>query len=96
MKYAIISLWAVMLIIFHAGPGLSADNDVLSKDCRELLRLAEIYQEDLKTVDTVLGAALDSGSIERIKSYKLKKGAVRKQLEAVLQAVDLRGCVKNR
>jgi len=34
--------------------------------------------------------------MDRIKNYKLKKGAVKKQLDSVLQAIDLKGCASRR
>jgi hypothetical protein len=70
--------------------------DLLDTKCSELVRLAEAYQQDLKTVDTVLGSAIDSGDMDRIKNYKLKKGAVKKNLESVLKAIELKGCIKTR
>jgi len=62
------------------------------KKCSELVRMAQNCQEDLKTVDTVLGSAIDAGTIDRIKNYKLKKSVVRKQLESVLKAIEIKGC----
>ncbi|HMK36318.1 MAG TPA: hypothetical protein VK463_14685 [Desulfomonilaceae bacterium] len=76
------------------GPALA--EDLLLKSCQELVRLAQNYQTDLKTVDTVLGSAIEAGNMDRIRNYQLKKNAVRKQLDSVLRAVDLRGCVIQR
>lgn len=82
------------LAIFAGGP--AAAEDLIVKDCRELMHMAKNYQEDLKTVDTVLGSAIEAGGIDRIKNYQLKKNAVRKQLDSVMRAIDLKGCVKQR
>ncbi len=80
------------LALFTVGP--AAAEDLIVKDCQELMRMAKNYQQDLKTVDTVLGSAIDAGGIDRIKNYQLKKNAVKKQLESVLRAIDLKGCVR--
>lgn len=73
--------------------GASPTEDLIVKNCTELIRMAQVYQEDLKTVDTVLGSAIDAGNMDRIKNYKLKKRAVRKQLDSVMKAIDIKGCV---
>lgn len=70
--------------------------DLLESKCGELMRMAETYQQDLKAVDTVLGSAIDSGDMDRIKNYKLKKGMIKKQLDSVLKAVELKGCAKTK
>ncbi len=70
--------------------------DLLAKSCSQLMRRAQTYQQDLKTVDTVLGSAIDAGSLERIRSYKLRRGAVKAELKAVLRALDVKGCVASR
>ena len=70
--------------------------DLLETQCPVLMRMAETYQQDLKAVDTVLGSAIDSGDMDRIKNYKLKKGMIKKQLESVLKAVELKGCSKTK
>ena len=82
---------AIVGTLFIAGPSFAAD-DLVVKKCSELARLAENYQADLKTVDTVLGSAIDAGTMDRIKNYKLKKSMVRKQLESVLKAIEIKGC----
>ena len=68
--------------------------DLLETQCPVLMRMAETYQQDLKAVDTLLQAALESGDMDRIKNYKLKKGVVQKQLNSVLSAIDTKGCAK--
>jgi hypothetical protein len=82
------------LIAFACGP--VAAEDMLVKSCQDLMRMAKDYRQDLKTVDTVLGSAIDAGGIDRIKNYQLKKNAVRKQLDSVLRAIQLKGCVEQR
>jgi hypothetical protein len=79
-----------------AGPRPADAEDLLAKSCTELMRRAQTYQQDLKTVDTVLGSAIDAGSLERIRSYKLRRGAVKAELKAVLRALDVKGCVASR
>ena len=45
-------------------------DDLLVKSCPELVRMAENCQTDLKTVDTVLGSAIDAGNMDRIRDRK--------------------------
>ncbi len=71
-------------------------DDLLAKSCAELIRLAQGYQQDVKTIDTVLGSAIDSGNMTQIKNYKLKKGAALKQLDSVMKAISIKGCVAGR
>ena len=86
---------AILGTLFIAGTSFAAEELVVKK-CSELVRLAENYQADLKTVDTVLGSAIDAGTMDRIKNYKLKKSVVRKQLESVLKAIEIKGCTTPR
>jgi hypothetical protein len=91
--------WLMIAVVFFAATftaGTSPADDLIVKSCSELIRMAQVYQEDLKTVNMVLGSAIDAGNMDRIKSYKLKKGAVKKQLDSVMKAIDLKGCVKKR
>ena len=87
-------LGTALLMLFVSNIAIA--QDLLEVKCGELMRMAETYQQDLETVDTVLGSALDGGDMDRIRSYKLKKGAVKKQLDSVLQAIDLKGCARGR
>ncbi len=87
-------LSAAFLMLFSAN--ITVAQDLLETKCGELMRMAETYQQDLKAVDTVLGSAIDGGDMDRIRSYKLKKGAVKMQLDSVLRALDLKGCAKGR
>ena len=87
-------LGTALLTLF--GANITVAQDLLETKCGELMRMAETYQQDLKAVDTVLGSAIDGGDMDRIRSYKLKKGVVRKQLDSVMQALDLKGCTKGR
>jgi hypothetical protein len=90
----IILLGAVALMVLITNIAIA--QDLLANKCEELVRMADTYQQDFKTVDTVLGSAIDSGDMDRIRSYKLKKGMVKKQLDSVLQAIDLKGCARAR
>ncbi len=90
-------LWILgMAFLTLLVSNIAVAQDLLEVKCGELMRMAETYQQDLRTVDTVLGSAIDGGDMDRIRSYKLKKGAVKKQLDSVLQALDLKGCAKGR
>lgn len=86
------SLIAGLMISFSWVPSFS--EDFIVKSCSELIRLAVNYQEDLKTVDTILGVAIEAGNLDNIRIYKLKKSAVQKELDAVLKAIDLKQCAK--
>lgn len=85
---------AIAALFIICIPGMAKSEDLIVKTCPELLRMAETAHEDMRTVDTMLGSAIEAGNMDKIKNYKLKKAAVRKQLESVLNAIDLRGCVK--
>jgi hypothetical protein len=87
---------ALMTVALALLASAAHSDDLLASPCSELVRRAQAYQQDLKTVDTVLGSAIDNGDMDRIKSYKLKKGAVKKNLESILKAIELKGCVKAR
>jgi hypothetical protein len=82
--------------MFLSAGGPAVADDLIVKGCQELLRMAKNHQEDLKTVDTVLGSAIDAGGMDRIKNYQMKKNSVRKQLQSVLRAIELKGCVAPR
>lgn len=88
-------LMAINFIV-TAGSGISSAEELVVKNCEELLRMAQNLQEDLKTVDTMLGSAIEAGNMDRINNYKMRKAGVQKQLQSVLQAVDLKSCVKGK
>jgi hypothetical protein len=75
---------------------MAVSEDLVVRGCPDLLRLADSCRDDVKTADMVLGSVIDAGSIDMIKNYKLRKQAAQKQLESVLKALDLKGCVKPR
>jgi hypothetical protein len=79
-----------------AAPVASAADELVVKSCQDLMAMAEAYQQDLKTIETVLGSAIDGGDMERIRSFKLKPAAVKKKLDLVLKAIEVKECVKPR
>lgn len=85
---ALIGALAVALVF--AAPSFA--EDLTAKSCAELVRMAQSYQQDLQTVDTVLGSAIDAGNIDRIRSYKLRKASVNRQLKSVLRTIELKDC----
>ncbi|MCX5861139.1 MAG: hypothetical protein NTW27_03315 [Deltaproteobacteria bacterium] len=87
-------LIAGLVLSFSAVPSFA--EELIIKSCSELIRLATNYQEDVKTIDTVLGTAIEAGTLESIKIYKLKKSVAQKNLDAVLKAIDLKECAKNK
>jgi hypothetical protein len=83
-----------LIAIISVLPSSAASDELIVKNCAELMRMAQNLQEDLKTTDLMMGAALQSGSMSTFKTYKLKKEATNKQLQSVLQAINLKGCSK--
>jgi hypothetical protein len=92
-RFLLAMLIASSAVIATAAPAL-AQEELVVQPCSELIRLAANYEEDLKTVDIVLGAAIEAGDMDKIKIYKLRKAAVKKQLTAILKAIDIKDCVK--
>jgi hypothetical protein len=92
LRYAAAALAAA--ILFGLVPAYA--DDLLGKDCPQLVRIAENYQSDLKTVETVLGSAIDAGNLDRIKNYKLRRAVIKQQLDAALRALEVKGCAKTR
>ncbi len=86
----VVPLTGVMFLLAASAPFAS---DLWLKSCDELIRTAEAYQQDIKTVDMVLGAAIDAGNLEKIKSYKLRKEALRRQLDSVLSVIESKECL---
>ncbi len=89
------SLVGAMAAVLVAAAPLFAE-DLAAKSCAELVRMAQSYQQDLNTVDTVLGSAIDAGNLDRIRSYKLRKDTVKRHLKSLLQTIDLKGCRASR
>jgi len=79
-----------LAILYAAAPSFA--QDLTTRDCSELVRMAQTLQEDLKTVDTVLESAIDAGNMDRIRSYKLRKSEIKKKLTALLRVIDLKEC----
>lgn len=92
LYYAIIV--ATISIMITAPIGAQAE-DLLVKNCSELLRMAQNLQEDLKTVDMVLGSAIEAGKMDSVKNYKMKKASVQQELQSVLKAIDMKSCLKS-
>ncbi len=83
-------------LIIAASPVRLCAEELVVRPCADLIRLANSYQEDLRTVDTMLGVAIEAGDLDKIKAYKLKKAAVQKQLDAVLKAIEIKECAKTK
>jgi len=98
MRYPLLAFALIACVVLASSPssGREYSTDLFSKSCSELVRLAENCQTDLKTVDTVLGSAIDAGNMDRIKNYKLKKAVIKQQLEGALRAIEVKGCAKSR
>jgi len=90
-----LTVLTIGLIFATSSIALCAE-ELVVRPCSDLIRIANSYQEDLKTVDTMLGVAIDAGDLDKIRVYKLKKSAVQKQLDAVLKAIEIKECAKTR
>lgn len=90
-RYVILPL--AFLVLIASAPGAAA-SELVIKSCTELITMADGYQQDVKTVDLMLSSAIDAGDLERIKMYRLKKNALKKKLDAVLKAIEIKGCSK--
>ncbi|MDQ1239313.1 MAG: hypothetical protein QG577_1499 [Thermodesulfobacteriota bacterium] len=88
----VVALFTFAAVLLSPMPCLSLAEELVVKPCSELIRMAGNYQEDLKTVDTMLGVAIDAGDLDKIRVYKLKKAAVQKDLDALLKAIDIKEC----
>ncbi|MGC8660403.1 MAG: hypothetical protein ACP5U1_15160 [Desulfomonilaceae bacterium] len=86
----------VMSLMTIIGTSASYPDDLLTKNCNELITMAQTLETDLKTVDTVLGTAIQAGAMDTIVKYKLKKATIVKNLQSVLNAMDVKSCVKNK
>ena len=85
-----VGLTGIAMVLVAGAPSFA--DDLGSKSCAELVEMAANYQQDLATVDKVLGSAIDAGTLNRIRSYKLRKAAVKQQLNAVLRVIQLKDC----
>jgi hypothetical protein len=91
IRYWILGFAAGVVIFGFVGS--SGAEDLAVRSCTDLVRMAETCQEDLKTVDTVLGSAIEAGNIDRIRNYKLRKAEIAKKLKSVMRVIDLKECV---
>lgn len=94
-SYCILTVILATLILV-ANSQASGTDDLVVKDCAELLRMAQSLQDDVKTIDTVLGSAIEVGNMTTIRNYKIKKASAQNQLQAVLKAIEIRSCVKSK
>ncbi|MDQ1285242.1 MAG: hypothetical protein QG663_650 [Thermodesulfobacteriota bacterium] len=86
---------AIAPIMILNGTSAHAE-DLLVKSCSELVRMAENLQEDLKTVDIVLGSAIEAGKMDSIKNFKIKKAGVQQQIQSVMNAIEVKSCIKTK
>jgi hypothetical protein len=84
-----------VLVIGTCVPCVSAE-DLGGKTCPELLRLAKECEQDLRTVDTVLGAAIDAGNMDTVRNYKLKRSTMVKERESIMSAIKFKQCLKSK
>lgn len=84
---------AAAVCLFGAVVGTAAASDIEARHCDDLLKLAEGLRRDMRTVDLMLGSAIDSGDMERIQAYRLKKDTLKKQLESAMKSIRAAECV---
>jgi len=96
MTKRLFSCAAALAVALPFGLAPAHADDLLGKNCPQLVRIAENYQTDLKTVETVLSSAIDAGNLDRIKNYKLRRAVIKQQLDEALRALDAKGCAKTR
>jgi hypothetical protein len=96
MTKRLLSCAAALVVALAFGLAPAHADDLLRKNCPQLVRIAENYQTDLKTVETVLSSAIDAGNLDRIKNYKLRRAVIKQQLDEALRALDAKGCAKTR
>ncbi len=71
-------------------------DDLGGKSCPELVRMAKECEADLKTVDMVLGAAIDAGNMDKIKGYKMRKATSVKLRNQIMSAIKFKGCLPDK
>jgi hypothetical protein len=86
-------LTALVVILAGSTPFAS---DLWPKSCEELMRIADNCQQDIKTVDIVLGSAIDAGSLDRVKMFKIRKEALKKQLDDILNVIGSKDCLRRK
>jgi hypothetical protein len=94
LRRCIIVIVAVLIPILACS--IAAASDPLTLTCSELVRSAQSIQDDLKTVDMVLGSAISAGTMSRVKKYKLRKAEIEKKLSTIMRAIDVKGCVNSK
>ena len=83
-KHLVYSVTVVLMgLMAIIGVEESHSQELLVKNCSELITMAQTLEADLKTVDTVLGSAIQAGNMLQIRKYKLKRAAVQKDLNSV-------------
>ncbi len=96
----IFTLYSVLFLAIASSTILAVPNaqaeDLLVKNCTELIRMAQNLQEDLKTVDIVLGSAIEAGKMDSVKTFKMKKAKVQQQLQSVMNAIEVKSCIKTK
>jgi hypothetical protein len=93
VQKSLVRVLTAILMVMMISSFAPAD-DLALRSCPELVKMAQSYQDDLKAVGTVLGSAIDSGSIERVRKYKLKRSEIKKNLDIVMNVLSIKGCVK--
>ncbi|MDA8407601.1 MAG: hypothetical protein M0T73_12195 [Deltaproteobacteria bacterium] len=95
-KHLVYSVTVVLVgLMTIVGVEESHSQELLVKNCSELITMAQTLETDLKTVDTMLGSAIQAGNMLQIRKYKLKRAAVQKDLNSVLSAIDVKSCAKS-
>jgi hypothetical protein len=91
-RFCILVISGILAVLLSVTPSFA--RDLATKSCAELVRMAQSYQQDLKTVDTMLGSAIDAGTMDRVRTFKLRKSNVKQQLKSVLKVIQIKECTE--
>lgn len=96
-RFTRVTLFITITTCWLLGAPLAVPaEELIIKSCTELMRLAEACRDDLRAVNIVLGSAVDAGDLDRIRNYKIRRDAAKRQLEQVVKVLELKGCAIGR
>jgi hypothetical protein len=83
----------LVVIVLTVGTFSASAGCLECMSCAELIQLAKQSQQDLRAIKTVLRSAIAAGNVERVRSYKLDKGAMTKKAQMIMNALESKGCL---
>jgi hypothetical protein len=93
-RLTLIIIVAIAMIPAFSSMSRAESMSLLQRSCSELISMAQSFQDDEKIVNTVLGSAIDAGTLDRVKKYKLKRAEVKKKLGRIMKAIEIKGCIE--